>query len=153
MALPLALVGQLAAGLVSGPIARLLEAHVSDQELRRKLAAELEQQVMAHLAKSTELGAGIVMAEIKSEHWLTRSWRPLLMLMLMGFLLIVGLLLPLAELVAGAPLKFEPRWQLLPPGFWEFLGIGVGGYIGGRSLEKVAGLVFPAVTAARAGRR
>jgi hypothetical protein len=93
------------------------------------------------------------MAEIKSEHWLTRSWRPLLMLMLMGFLLIVGLLLPLAELVAGAPLKFEPRWQLLPPGFWEFLGIGVGGYIGGRSLEKVAGLVFPAVTAARAGRR
>lgn len=153
MAMPLALVGQLAAGLVNGPIAKLLDAYVSDQELRRKLAAELEQQVMTHLARSTELGAGIVMAEIKSEHWLTRSWRPLLMLMLMGFLLIVGLLLPLAELAAGAPIRFEPRWQLLPPGFWEFLGIGVGGYIGGRSLEKVAGLVFPAVTAAKASRR
>ena len=98
--------------------------------------------------ESTELGAGIVMAEIKSEHWLTRSWRPLLMLMLMGFLLIVGLLLPLAELVAGAPLKFEAALAAAVR-----FGIGVGGYIGGRSLEKVAGLVFPAVTAARAGRR
>ncbi len=153
MALPLALVGQLAAGLVNGPIAKLLDAHVSDLELRRKLAAELEQQEMTHLAKSAELGAGIVMAEIKSELWLTRSWRPLLMLMLMGFLLIVGLLLPLADLIAGAPLRFEPRWQLLPPGFWDFLGVGVGGYIGGRSLEKVAGLVFPASATAKAGRQ
>lgn len=33
---------------------------------------------------------------------------------------------------------FSPRWNALPPQFWDFLSIGVGGYIGGRTLEKVA---------------
>lgn len=141
MAFPLALAAQLAMGLFQGPVTKALEAYVSDLELRRKLAAELEQQTLAYLSKSAELGAGIVLAEVQSEHWLTRSWRPLLMLVLIGFLLLVGLILPLADLVAGRSVPFEPRWQLLPSGFWDFLTIGMGGYIGGRSLEKVAGMV------------
>lgn len=141
MAFPLALAAQLAMGLFQGPVTKALEAYVSDLELRRKLAAELEQQTLAYLSKSAELGAGIVLAEVQSEHWLTRSWRPLLMLVLIGFLLLVGLILPLADLVAGRSVPFEPRWQLLPAGFWDFLTIGMGGYIGGRSLEKVARMV------------
>ncbi|MFO1122510.1 MAG: 3TM-type holin [Hyphomicrobiales bacterium] len=153
MTLPFAMIGQMAASLVNGPIAKVLDAYVSDLELRRKLAAELEQQVLSQLSKSAELGAGVVMAEVRSEHWLTRSWRPVLMLMLMGFLMIVGLLLPLADLVAGTPLRFEPRWNLLPPGFWDFLSLGVGGYVGGRSLEKVATAIFAAGSAARPGRK
>jgi hypothetical protein len=56
----------------------------------------------------------------------------------MGFLIVAGLLLPLADLIAGHRLPFEPRWQILPEAFWEFLSIGMGGYIGGRSLEKIA---------------
>ncbi len=35
-------------------------------------------------------------------------------------------------------IPFNPRWQTLPDGFWDFLGIGVGGYVGGRSIEKAA---------------
>lgn len=149
MALPLALVAQIATSLVQGPLNKVLDAYVSDLELRRKLAAELEQQFMAHLNKATELGASVVLAETQSEHWLTRSWRPLLMLILMGFLVLAGLILPLADLVAGHPVRFEPRWSLLPAGFWDFLGVGMGGYIGGRSLEKVAGLVFPEKSAGK----
>ena len=34
---------------------------------------------------------------------------------------------------------------MLPQGFWDFLAIGMGGYIGGRSLEKVAGAVTAVV--------
>lgn len=143
MALPISLLTQLAAGLFNGPVTRVLDAYVTDLELRRKLAAELEQQSLAFLTKSAELGAGIVLAEVQSEHWLTRSWRPVLMVLLMAFLLLAGLILPLADLVAGRTLPFEPRWQLLPSGFWDFLSIGMGGYIGGRSLEKVAGMVMP----------
>ena len=149
MVLPLALIAQIATGLLRGPLTKVLDAHVADVELRRKLAAELETQFMAHLGKSAELGAGIVLTEIKSEHWLTRSWRPILMLLLMGFLVIVGILLPLLDLWAGHPVPFEPRWQLLPAGFWDFLSVGMGGYIGGRSLEKVMGLVFPGDATAR----
>jgi len=142
MVLPIALVAQIAAGLVQGPLTKVLDAYIADTELRRKLAAELETQVLNHLGKSAELGAGVVMAETQSEHWLTRSWRPLFMLLLMGFLLLAGLLLPLADLAAGHAIPFEPRWQMLPAGFWDFLSVGMGGYIGGRSVEKVAGLLL-----------
>ena len=129
-------------GLIKGPLTRVLESYVSDLELRRKLQAELESQFLAQLGKSEELAAGIVMAEINSEHWLTRSWRPLLMFLLMGFLVLVGAILPLADLIAGHPIRFEPRWSALPPEFWSFLMVGMGGYVGGRSLEKVAGMVM-----------
>ena len=145
MAFPISLAAQVAMGLVQGPVTKALEAYVSDLELRRKLAAELEQQTLAYLSKSVELGTGVVLAEVQSEHWLSRSWRPILMLILMGFLLLAGLILPMADLFTGHPINFQPRWQLLPGGFWDFLAIGMGGYIGGRSLEKVAGIVSAAM--------
>ena len=142
MIFPVALAAEFAMGLVQGPVMKTLDANVADLELRRKLAAELEQQTLAYLSKSAEMGIGVILAEVQSEHWLTRSWRPILMLILMGFLLLVGLILPLADLVTGHSVPFEPRWQLLPAGFWDFLAIGMGGYIGGRSLEKVTAMVM-----------
>ena len=140
--LPLLPIVGMVMGLIKGPLTRVLESYVSDLELRRKLQAELETQFLAQLGKSEELAAGIVLAEINSEHWLTRSWRPLLMLLLMGFLVLVGAILPLADLIAGHPIRFEPRWSALPPELWNFLLVGMGGYVGGRSLEKVAGMVM-----------
>lgn len=141
MVFPVGIAAQLALGLVQGPLTKVLDAYVSDLELRRKLAAELEQQTISYFSHEAELGTGVVMAEVQSEHWLSRSWRPLLMLVLMGFLLLVGFILPLADLFAGRTIPFLPRWQSLPEGFWQFLTVGMGGYIGGRSLEKVAGVV------------
>lgn len=145
MTLPLGMAAGLARGLIEGPVMKLLDAHIADQALRRTLAAELEKQAVSYFTRSAELGAGVVLAEVQSEHWLSRSWRPLLMLLLMGFLVLAGFVLPLIDALSGRTIPFEPRWQALPQGFWDFLTIGMGGYIGGRSLEKVAG----AVTAAR----
>ena len=142
--LPLLPVVGMVMGLIKGPLARVLESYVSDLELRRRLQAELETQFLTELGKSQELAAGIVTAEVTSEHWLTRSWRPMLMLLLMGFLVLVGAVLPLADLLVGYPIPFDPRWTVLPPEFWNFLAIGMGGYVGGRSLEKMAGAVFKA---------
>ena len=141
MVFPAALAAQLAMGLVQGPLTKIIEAHVADRELRLKLAHEMEASALAFLTRQTELGANAVMAEIQSEHWLSRSWRPILMLLLMGFLVLAGVILPLADALHGSPVPFSPRWQALPQGFWDFLTIGMGGYIGGRSLEKVASVV------------
>ena len=142
MALPVALILNLVSGLMSGPISKVLDAYVKDQELRRKLEADLQGRLTEHLGKSEELGQAVVLAEIKSEDWLTRSWRPLVMLTLMGFIVFVGLAIPFLDFVFGSPVTFNPRWSALPPQFWDFLSIGVGGYIGGRTLEKVAGQVI-----------
>jgi Holin of 3TMs, for gene-transfer release len=138
MALPAALIFNLVTGLMSGPITKALDAFVKDQELRRKLEADLQGKLTEHLGKSEELGQAVVLAEIKSEDWLTRNWRPVVMLTLMSFIVFVGLVLPAMDFVFGHPVMFNPRWNALPPQFWDFLSIGVGGYIGGRTLEKVA---------------
>ena len=124
--------------IISGPIAKLLEAEVQDRALRQRLAAELESKLLEHLGRETALQQGVVLAEVQSEHWLARSWRPVMMLALLGVVLFVGLGLPLLDALFGRPVVFQPRWNMLPPEFWSFLSIGVGGYVGGRSIEKAA---------------
>lgn len=143
MAIPATMIMNIVTGLMAGPVTRILDAYIKDTELRRKLEAELNTQIIAHLGKEQALQQSIVLAEINSDTWLTRTWRPILMLSLLAFLGFIGVFLPLADLIAGYPLPFQPRWQALPEGFWDFLSVGVGGYIGGRSLEKIAAQVPP----------
>ena len=135
--------------LIKGPLSAIIDAYVADIELRRKLKADLEASLLDHLSKSEELQQTIVLAEIKSDNWLTANWRPILMLVLMGFLVLVGLVIPTLDWIAGHPIPYQPRWNDLPSGFWDFLTVGVGGYIGGRSLEKISGQVFGAVAEKR----
>jgi hypothetical protein len=133
------------AGLVKGPLSTIVDRYVSDAEQRQKLKAELERGLLDHLSKATELQQNVVLAEINSEHWLTSNWRPLLMMVLMGFLILVGLMIPIIDLIVGHPIMYQPRWNDLPEGFWNFLGVGMGGYIGGRSLEKITDTIFGAI--------
>ena len=140
--LPLISLVSTVAGLVKGPLSAIIDRYVSDLELRRKLKAELEQGLLEHLSKSAELQKDVILGEINSEHWLTACWRPLLMLALMGFLILVGLVIPAIDLLVGHPIPYRPRWNDLPAGFWDFLAVGMGGYIGGRSLEKITSQIF-----------
>lgn len=69
----------------------------------------------------------IIIAEAKG-NWLQRSWRPILMLAF-GFIVIyVKFLAPLCGFTIP-PLENE---------FWNLLQLGIGGYVVGRSAEKIA---------------
>jgi hypothetical protein len=138
----ISVIANIVTGLLKGPVGKVLDAYIHDAEVKRAIAAELESRLVEHLGQAMELQQGVVLAEVTSEHWLTRSWRPLLMLLLMAMLVLVGFALPAAELVSGHALLFHPQWQALPPEFWSFLQWGMGGYIGGRSLEKIAGQII-----------
>lgn len=140
--IPLIAGGGLLVSLLKAPLMKIVEGHVADLAVRRQIEADIEQALVGAAAKGQELGAGIVSEETRSEHLMTWAWRPLLMLTLTSFLVFTGLLLPIADMIAGHILTYEPRWAALPPGFWDFLSIGMGGYIGGRTLEKVASQVF-----------
>jgi Holin of 3TMs, for gene-transfer release len=133
MILPLVL------GLLKGPLSSVIDAYVSDVELRRKLKAELEAKVIDHLGEAMAAERDVITAEVSSEHWLTRSWRPLLMLLAMAIIAFYGLGLPAIEALAGHAIVFRPRWSDIPPDMWDLLTIGIGGYVGGRSVEKIAG--------------
>ena len=69
----------------------------------------------------------IIVAEAKG-NWLQRSWRPILMLAF-GFIVIyVKFIAPLFGFTIP-PLENE---------FWNLLQLGIGGYVVGRSAEKIA---------------
>ena len=70
----------------------------------------------------------IIVAEAKG-NWLQRSWRPILMLAF-GFIVIyVKFVAPL----------FNLQSPELENEFWNLLQLGIGGYVIGRSAEKIAG--------------
>ena len=76
---------------------------------------------------------GVIKAEASSGSWLAANWRPILMLSFTAIIVVNYLVVPIAQWfgVSEAPL-------ILPPDMWALLKIGVGGYIVGRSGEKIA---------------
>ncbi len=91
-----------------------------------KAQAELNNALMANAAKIEEAAASIIADEAKSEHWLASSWRPLVMLTFTA--LIVA-----RWLGYSAPGISEAEVLKL----WDIVQIGLGGYVIGRSAEKI----------------
>jgi hypothetical protein len=109
-----------------------------DPEQAAKAQMDLQ---MAILAKSAELetaAASIVKAEAESEHWLTASWRPILMLTF-------GCLIVARWLGYSAPGLSEGEVLKL----WSIVELGIGGYVIGRSAEKIVPQVASALAPAR----
>lgn len=94
--------------------------------------AMLEMAQRGELAEFTGR-AEIVKTEAASTHWLAANWRPLTMLVFTG--LIVARWFGWA-----APQLSEAEYLKL----WSIVEFGLGGYVVGRSVEKIA----PAVAAA-----
>lgn len=126
-------------GLVFKPLVDLIdELHTSDEEkgvLRQKLfeaQSALFIKAMDFEKAALEAQARVVEAEAKSEHWLTSNWRPIVMLGMFGLVVArwFGFSAP------NIPLEIENQ-------LWTLLQIGLGGYVAGRSLEKVAEAVAP----------
>jgi hypothetical protein len=80
-----------------------------------------------------------VLAEAKSEHKITSMWRPILMLTITAIVawnFLFGALVELVvEITSGNKI---PLTIPLPDELWNLLMIGVGGYVVGRSGEKIA---------------
>jgi hypothetical protein len=76
---------------------------------------------------------GVIKAEASSQSWMASNWRPILMLSFTAIIVVNYLVVPIAQWfgVNEVPL-------VLPPDMWALLKIGVGGYIVGRSGEKIA---------------
>ena len=123
---------------VFNPAAKLIRELTTSKDEKLQLNNELEQirnamsdKLLEYEQKVLELQAGIVMAETKG-NWLQRSWRPILMLAF-GFVI-------LYEYFFSNILSL-PKSDL-PAEFWSLLNLGVGGYVVGRSAEKIVPQIF-----------
>jgi len=114
-------------------VGKLIDKFIPDPIEAAKAKASLMSEENAALFKELELQAGIVTAEAQSKHWLTANWRPLIMIL---FGVIIGnnyIIYPyLSAFWDAAPML------PIPEDMWDLLKIGLGGYVVGRSGEKIA---------------
>ena len=93
---------------------------------------ELVKKINEVEARFIESQSKIIEAEAKSEHWITSAWRPMTMLVFVAIIANNYILVPYMQ-AFGLDV---PILQLTDQ-MWELLKIGIGGYIVGRSAEKV----------------
>lgn len=73
----------------------------------------------------------IILAEARNESWLTRNWRPLLMINIIIIIANNYIISPYLSLFNLHVLTLE-----LPDKLWNLMTLGVSGYVAGRSIEK-----------------
>ncbi len=100
-------------------------------EIRLKLL-DLEGRAAAAEAAVRELQARVLIAEATGESWLQRNWRPILMLTIVGIVANNYLLVPYMQMIGVQATLLD-----LPDRLWNLMTLGVGGYIAGRTGEKI----------------
>lgn len=98
-----------------------------DPEQKAKAEQEILVQLMQHQQQIEAAAASIIQSEAASQHWLAANWRPITMLVFLG--LIVARWFGWA-----APNLAEAEYIKL----WSIVEFGLGGYVVGRSVEKIA---------------
>lgn len=124
--------------IINGVIG-LIDQTVEDKDEANKLKAQMiavfQQADLTKFTTLVKAQAGIIMAEATGASWLQRNWRPLLMLIFMVIITNNYIFFPYASLFTSKVTVLE-----LPTFMWEILKIGVGGYIVGRSGEKIVNM-------------
>lgn len=108
-------------------IGNVLDKIFPDKTKAMEAKAKLMEMAQAGELKELEAAAQIITAEANSEHWLTANWRPITMLTFVA--LIVA-----HWLGWTAPGLTEDQVLSL----LDIVKVGLGGYVVGRSAEKVA---------------
>jgi len=130
--------------LLTGPlVSAVLDVFERAQKAkmnRAAIEAELRRVMAERIARvaATEITArrDVIIAELRGESWLQRNWRPLVAISFAAVLLFYAIILPVAVDWFGAP-PVRVGDKLLG---WimQTVMIALGGYIGGRTVEKVA---------------
>ena len=126
----LGLVTALATPLLKG-IFGTIDKAVVDKDMAIKLKNDLQQQTMDILSTEVKASSSIIRAEIKSDSYLAKNWRPITMLTFVVIIANNYIIYPYLQLFFNSG-----AMQDIPPDMWGLLKIGLGGYVVGRSVEK-----------------
>ena len=124
-------------GKVIGGVTNIIDQKVEDTDLKNQLKAELTSTILNqnHSEFETQIKeqTKIVLAEANSQSWLARNWRP-------GLMCLFGLIIANNYIVFPyMNMFFADKAVLLPVPvhLWDLLKLGIGGYVVGRSGEKI----------------
>ena len=108
-------------------LGKIVAAKFPDPAEAAKAEAEMTAQLWQNAHAINAAAAEIIKTEAASQHWLASNWRPLTMIVFVG--LIVARWFGWA-----APGLSEAEYLKL----WSIVEFGLGGYVVGRSVEKIA---------------
>ncbi len=122
-------VWKILAGVIE-PVTQLVDdLHTSEEErlqVKAKLfemQSQLSAQILSYETRLLESQGQVILAEAQGASWLQRNWRPITMLTFLVLVVLDSFGLLAFRLAAEA---------------WSLLQIGLGGYVVGRSVEKIA---------------
>ena len=105
-----------------------------DPTEKAKAEAEAMRQLLAHQGEIEAAAAKIIQTEAASTHWLAANWRPLTMITFTT-------LIVTRWMGWVAPNLSEAEYLKL----WSIIEFGLGGYVVGRSVEKLAPAIATAM--------
>ena len=111
---------------VIGDIGKVIDNLFTSEEERINAKNKIMQVLKEKELELQKMQTDVIIAEAKG-NWIQRSWRPLLMLSF-GFIVIYN---KFAAPLFGWPIP------ILEEEFWNLLQIGIGGYVVGRTGEKM----------------
>lgn len=117
-------------GKLIGSAFGVIDKAVKDKDLAARLKADIQLAAMANEAEFTAAARDIVVAEAKGG-FIQRNWRPITMLSFTAILANNYIIAPYVQAFGGVSVVLE-----IPPGMWGLLTVGIGGYVGGRTVEK-----------------
>jgi len=110
----------------------IVDKSIEDKTLSVKLKTELINEAIKFDSDIETRKTEIITTEMKGENVLQKSWRPILMLVIIAIIANNYLFAPYVQIFWGRSVMLN-----LPPELYSLLTIGVGGYIMGRSGEKI----------------
>ena len=118
-------------GLLDTIFKRILPPEKMSDADRANLQAQVTTELLKADATVFDQQIKALLAEL-SGNWLQKSWRPILMLAIVAIVVNNYILFPYLSLFTAQTVMLE-----LPEKLWSLLEIGVGGYVVGRSAEKI----------------
>jgi hypothetical protein len=112
---------------VIGKVADIIDQYVEDRDKALELKTKIEQEILSLERELIRSQRSIITAEARSESWLTRNWRPITMLTFVALIV--------ADWLGFSAPNLTPE---LKSKLFDIIQIGLGGYVIGRSFEKVA---------------
>lgn len=126
-----------------------LDKIITSPEERLEARKAITEILLTKLNELASYQRDVLQVELQGSK-LQRNWRPVVMLSFAFIILYHYFLQPFIGFCLKVPVVE------LPPQFWNLLEIGMGGYVIGRSVEKVAGTVsqsLPDMTKTRRERK
>ena len=111
---------------ISTLVGSVIDKAIPDKAKAEELKAQITLAAMNEGAKELEGAVRIITAEAQGESWLQRNWRPILMLFFAGLVGAHWLGFTAPNLPADVVINLL-----------DIVQVGVGGYVLGRSAEKV----------------